>query len=213
MTMTNQLSPVNIALLAGLAAVQSHSTKLVQADMAPAGITRQQLPVVVSPVGPPSRSPSIAQQPIAQASATADMLRSIMWNSRATFRSEPPVTHSIKEHLWFSDMANSLADIASEAEADGATVPSADVLKTARSALVVCSKSPVDEPAITHDDKGGIEIFFKNREKAIMIVVQVDGFIMLYGDDPDEQWRGRYKASGTAWKRHLSSHIAEVAAV
>jgi hypothetical protein len=80
----------------------------------------------------------------------------------------------------------------------------------ANDVLKICSNLPVSEPSIADDDGGGVEIFFKERNNALLLTISPQGELQVFGDSKKEQWRCKYSLSGRAWKRHLPRLVSEL---
>lgn len=109
--------------------------------------------------------------------------------------------------MWDQDVEELLKDVLEEAEQEDMHITSDEVISCARDVLYSLSDQYTSEPSLTHDDKGGIEIFLKEGRRGLLIKVQVDGVLGIFGDRGDEQWRAKYQTNGSAWKKHMTCII------
>jgi hypothetical protein len=112
---------------------------------------------------------------------------------------------------WYSDAKAQIAELPANARDEGTPAPSESILSFARDALLVGALKGIPEPAITHDDEGGVELFFKKGESALLLVLRADAVAQVFGDFKNEQWRARYSLAGGAWKRHFAEYISGLA--
>lgn len=128
-----------------------------------------------------------------------------------TYRALYSMIEKLKERdlaQQVSQNANWLDSVVANA-ADLRALPQ-DIRHLATDVLKICSSVPVSEPSIADDDDGGIEIFFKERNNALLLAISAQGFLQVFGDSKKEQWRSKYSLSGRAWKRHLPRFVSEL---
>jgi hypothetical protein len=90
------------------------------------------------------------------------------------------------------------------------TCPSREVADCALELVRICQLEGTSDPAISHDDEGGIEIFLKEGNSALLLAIRANGLLQIFGDSKNEQWRGRYSLPGDAWKRHLRTFLLDL---
>ncbi|MGU3543667.1 hypothetical protein [Methylobacterium sp. A52T] len=120
-------------------------------------------------------------------------------------------THMSKPRIdWFDEASESLKDLAEDAAAEDVPAPGEAVIARSIDILRICSDLGAPDPSVEHDDKGGVDLFFKQNKRALLVAVRADGSLALFGDDPEEHWRGRYSRAGKNWKKHLTYSIDQL---
>lgn len=111
---------------------------------------------------------------------------------------------------WLAYARTEIAGLANAASEEGLPEPSSEVLNWADSIVILSARVGVAEPSISHDDAGGIEIFVKGHDAALLLVVKPDGTLQVFADSDREQWRARYLLAGTAWSRYLRNYLDDL---
>ena len=88
--------------------------------------------------------------------------------------------------------------------------PSDAISAYATDILRICAGLYTSEPLVSLGDDSGLEIFLKENDRALLFVLQPDEILSIFGDEPDEQWRGRYSLSGENWRRRVPDLISEM---
>jgi hypothetical protein len=146
---------------------------------------------------------------IAPTGTYAEMKRALALYQTAASTS-PSAAAPTAEAAWLPDVSARIDELAAEAQEEGIPAPSGRTLSFAQDAISICAAVGVTEPAVAHDDEGGIEIYLKEGSSALLIAIQANDVLTVFGDDTQEQWRSRYLLSGSAWKRHLARLAGEL---
>lgn len=146
---------------------------------------------------------------IAPTGTYAEMKRALALYQTAASTS-PLATAPPAEVAWLSDVSARIDELAVEAQEEGILAPSERTLSFAQDAISICAAAGVTEPAVEHDDEGGIEIYLKEGLSALLVAIQANDVLTVFGDDTQEQWRSRYLLSGSTWKRHLARLAGEL---
>jgi len=95
-------------------------------------------------------------------------------------------------------------------EACGTEPPTSKTLSYADLVVRICADEGLSEPVIDSREGGAIEIFCKEENKGLLLVIGATGLIQIFGDFFGESWRARYELSGTIWPVHLRGYCREM---
>jgi hypothetical protein len=100
-------------------------------------------------------------------------------------------------------------DLAADGEAQIAPVE--QTLRDARNLVNRCATLLKIEPIVDLDERGNIELFFRNGPIGTLFVVTQDRQLHIFGNKGGEKWSARYQLSGRLWQQHLSTMVRPLA--
>jgi hypothetical protein len=122
-----------------------------------------------------------------------------------------PVPHSKVGASWLFDALVELDEIKKLAQTKDTPKASPDfVFHTTEAILRLCEAKGVSEPVVDLRENGGIEIFCREVDRGLLIVINPDKALQIFGDFSGETWRSRYDLSGTIWQTHLLSFLRDL---
>ena len=76
-------------------------------------------------------------------------------------------------------------------------------------ALIIglCSQLGTPQPTVDVDDEGNIELYLKRDRVGILMVVEAEGSLQIFGNENGERWRGKFSLAGDAWRRQFASVV------
>jgi len=111
---------------------------------------------------------------------------------------------------WLFDSLVELESLRKTALSDGIEPPTPPTLKTAEHIIRTCDAEGLSAPLLDLRDNGGVEIFCRENDRGLLIVVNPDGLLQVFDDFSGEPWRSRYDLSGIVWQAHLVSFFREL---
>jgi hypothetical protein len=109
---------------------------------------------------------------------------------------------------WLFD---SLLELESLKQTSGdAPVPKPQTLTMAEHIIRMCDTEGLGAPLIDVRDNGGVEIFCREDNRGLLIVLNPNNTLQVFGDFSGEAWRSRYDLSGAVWETHLSAFLREL---
>ena len=147
------------------------------------------------------------------------------WNQRAAAKASPLSNRTLSDAInfssqrfsnqqthstWLFDAILELEKLPKAAAEAGLAVPSADTLDYATKIIHICAEERLSEPVIDNRSNGEVEIFFKEENKGLFLVVNRTGVLQIFGDFAGEAWRARYDLSGAIWPVHLKGFCRDL---
>ncbi len=111
---------------------------------------------------------------------------------------------------WLFDALVEIEGLAKSAEANGLVAPSVSTLATVSTIVRLCDAEGLSEPVLDVRDAGAVEIFCREGAKGLLVVVNPNGLLQVFGDFSGDTWRARYDLSGAIWRMHLQAYFRDL---
>ena len=145
------------------------------------------------------------------------------WNQRAAAKASPLEDRPLSDETSFSDPRTQrthpawlfdaileLEKLPKAAAEAGLVAPNAETLDYATRIIRLCGEERLSEPVIDNRANGEIEIFCKEDNKGLLLVINRNGILLIFGDFAGETWRARYDLSGAIWSVHLKGYCRDL---
>lgn len=155
---------------------------------------------------------STARLEVAPAGTYVSMQRAIAMYHM--FIAHSPGGDAVREDAaWGATIDEELSSLATEARLDGIAQPSEPVVEACIWLLTQCAKFSVSEPAISNDEESGVEIYFKEKDRAALFSVKSDRSLIIYWDSPGDKWRAKFSTGGDAWKQYVKRVLGDLVVI
>jgi hypothetical protein len=111
---------------------------------------------------------------------------------------------------WLFDVLVEIDQLPEVALALGLVPPTKEMLSIVASIIRMCEATGLSEPAIDCRENGEVEIFCREGEKGLLLVVNPNNLLQVFGDFSGDTWRARYELSGAIWRVHLISYFRDL---
>jgi hypothetical protein len=88
--------------------------------------------------------------------------------------------------------------------------PPRESLEIAKRIARISNSLGLSEPSFDVREKGDIEVFSREDTRGLLIIIQPNGQLLIFGHFGGEQWRARYGASGSTWEVHLRRFMQDI---
>lgn len=114
---------------------------------------------------------------------------------------------------WLFDAQLELQRLQSYAAENNFLPPTKLLMEHAGRVLQICSDVNLSEPALDIREKGEVEIFCREGSRGLLIVLNSQNLLQVFGDFSGDQWRARYDLSGNIWQTHLRKYFQDTLAI
>lgn len=122
----------------------------------------------------------------------------------------PPRWETRPKASWLFDALVEIEDLPKSAKACGFVAPDASTLATVSTVVRLCDTEGLSEPILDVREAGAVEIFCREGVKGLLVVVNSNHLLQVFGDFSGDTWRARYDLSGVIWRVHLKAYFRDL---
>jgi hypothetical protein len=119
-------------------------------------------------------------------------------------------TIPIPRHSWLFDALVEIDQLPHVSMESGFNIPPEKSLEIARVITRLCNSYDLSEPSFDVRESGDVEVFCREDSRGLLIIIQPNGPLQVFGDFGGEQWRARYGTSGSTWQLHLKRFMQDI---